>query len=146
MLPAHITINKDYAITLVSDVNQLESLNGSTFSVQVVVTNTGNKTLENIVIMADLPYKWGVKSVSPETFSLAPKESTAVEVEVVIPSSQTAGNTKISLTAENDMARSEAISIPVKVTAKVNFALFFGGAVVLVALVTFIYFRKHGRR
>jgi len=145
-LPAHITINKDYAVTLVSDVNQLESLNGSTFNVQVVVTNTGSKALENIGVTAELPYKWVVKSISPETFSLVPGENAAVHMEVTIPASQTTGNTKISITAGNDMTKSAEITIPVKVTAKANFALFFAGVVALVTLVTVIYFRKHGRR
>ena len=145
-LPAQITINSDYAIAIVSEIKQLESLNGKSVSFDIAVTNTGNKALEGIGIAADLPYKWVAESVTPEKLSLLPGESGAFRLGVMIPATQGSGSMEIGISAGNAQVQSQMLTIPVKVTANANFALIIIGCVVAVGFATFIYFRKHGRR
>ncbi len=102
--------------------------------------------MEGIGITADLPYKWVVESVTPEKLSLSPGESGAFRVGMMIPATQGSGNAEIGISAGNAEVQSQTLTIPVKVTANVNFALIIIGCVVAVGFATLIYFRKHGRR
>ena len=144
--PVHVSMNLDYSVSLISEVDRMESMIGKPFDLQVVVSNTGNKTLENVSITADLPYKWFIERVVPETLTLTPGESGLFQLKVMIPAAQNSGNTQISISAGNEKTQSQTITIPVKVTGKANFALVLIGAVVITGIATYIYFRKNGRR
>ncbi len=145
-LPSQITINSDYTINITSDTNQIETLNGKSISVDIAVTNTGNKQLSDISITPNLPYKWVAESVMPDKISLMPGESGVFKVSVMIPTTQGAGSSEISFSAGNTEVQSKTLTIPVKVSANANFAFIIIGCVAVAGLVTVIYFRRHGRR
>ena len=145
-LPSQITINSDYTINITSDTNQLETINGKSISVDIAVTNTGNKQLNEISITPNLPYKWVAESVMPDKISLMPGESGVFKVSVLVPTTQGANSSEINFNAGNTEVQSKTLTIPVKVSANANFAFIIIGFVAVAGLVTVIYFRKHGRR
>ena len=141
-----VTINGDYAVEIATQIQKLEVISGKSISFDVVVTNTGNNELKDLGVITELPYKWTVESVVPSTISIASGESAVFKIGVLVPSSQVAGNAEIKLSARNSEVQSLSVSIPVIVSSSTNYVLIIIGCVVVVGLVTIIYFRKHGRR
>ena len=140
------TKNSDYSVQLTGTTDNLQAVSGGTFSFDVVVTNTGDKELNALVLKSDLPYKWIQNSVSPEALTLKPGESGSYRLNVSVPISQSSGNSTIKITASNENVKSSELPISIRVAANSNFVWILGGAALIVAAAAFIYFRKHSRR
>ncbi|MGB4438682.1 MAG: NEW3 domain-containing protein [Sedimentibacter sp.] len=141
-----IQINKDYVLSVSSMLNKVEVLNGKTTEFNFSVTNNGSKDLKSVRIEPELPYKWIVSQSSDTLTDLKSGETETFKMTVDIPSSQAAGNFMSKFTAISDETKSELLSIPVTVKTSSNIAYWMIGTVVLIAGVTLIQFKRHGRR
>lgn len=145
-VPISFTVNRDFAFEISSGIKKLELMNGKSTSFEIVVTNTGNKELKDLGLKVDLPYKWSLENVIPEKLTLKPGENGLFKLNVSVPSSQASGNFAIKIKSLNGDAASSEISIPITVTASTGYAWWAIGLVLVVGVVTILYFRKHGRR
>ena len=145
-LPLSFTVNHDYQMEISNQVDKLQTISGKTITLTVSAKNTGNKDLQDLTLQVDAPYKWVVTGISPEKVNLAPGESGIYTVQVLVPSSQSAGSSNILVTAQNKDAVSQQITIPVTVTSDLNFVWIVLGLVVVAGVGTLFYFRRKGRR
>jgi len=145
-LPLSFTVNHDYSVEISSQIDNLQSLSGKTMTLNVSIVNTGNKDLKDLTLQVDAPYKWIVTGISPEKTSLAPGENGIYTINVLVPSSQSAGSSNILVTAENKDVISRQITIPVTVTSDLNFVWIILGLVIAAGVGTLFYFRRKGRR
>jgi uncharacterized membrane protein len=145
-MPISITINNNFAVKIASQIKTLQTLNGKDINFDIAVLNTGNKELKDLSLTTSLPYKWTIESIAPEKVSIAPGKSAVYKVNIFIPPTQAAINTEIKIKATNQEAQSQEVSIPVTVTANTDYAWLIIVFVVIAAVATIIYFRKHGRR
>jgi len=146
LMTVSYTINRDFSLEITNEIKKLETLNGKSLSFDISVTNTGNKELKDLALKVDLPYKWTLESVTPEKLSLKPKENGVFKLNVSVPPSQTSGNNTLKIKSFNGVAASQEISIPVTVTASAGYGWWAIGLILIVGIVTLLYFRKHGRR
>ena len=146
LMPVSLTVNHDFSLEITNEIKKLETMNGKSLNFDVAVTNTGNKELKDLGLKIDLPYKWTLDKLTPEKLSLKPGESGAFKLTISIPPSEGSGNNTLKIKSFNGVATSQEISIPVTVTATAGYAWWAIGLVLVVGIVTFIYFRKNVRR
>ena len=139
-------VNRDFALEIISDIKKLDVINGKSMSFDIAVTNTGNKELKDLGLKVDLPYKWTLDNVAPEKLTLKPGENGLFKLNISVPYSQASGNFEIKIKSLNGEASSNEISIPITVTASTGYAMWVIGLVLVFGVITFLYFRKHGRR
>lgn len=144
--PLALTVNKDYALSITSRQQGLTALSGQSVQFPVSVANTGAKALQQIQLKFDLPHKWVVQQVSPKTLALNPGGEDSFQVQLLVPSSQAAGNEKVQVTAVAKQADSTPATVPVQVQKNPSYLLWAILGVLLAGLATAYYFRKHGRR
>ncbi len=145
-VPLSFTKNSDYAVEIMNDLNNLEVISGKNISIDIAVKNTGNKETKDLTLQADLPYKWTMVSLTPQTFSLKQDESGTFKLVVSVPPSQGAGNSEIKVSCYNNDTSSAVMTVPVKVISDVNYLWVILVIIGAVAAVTVVYFKKHGRR
>lgn len=138
--------NQDYKLNAQSTLNKVDIVSGSSTDVPVILTNIGGKPLSQIQIVADLPYKWVISGNQDQLIDLKPGESTTVTLTVNVPSSQTSGNFNIGFKGVSDTVSSANITLPVtvKTNSKIVYIMLIG--VLIIGLVTWEQFKKHGRR
>ncbi|HZK85511.1 MAG TPA: NEW3 domain-containing protein [Desulfosporosinus sp.] len=146
LMSVSFTVNHDFSLEITNQIKKLETLNGKSLSFDIAVTNTGNKELKDLGLKAELPYKWTLDKLTPEKLSLKPGENGAFRVTISIPPSQGSGNSILKIKSFNGAVASQEISIPVTVTATAGYAWWVIGLVLVVGIVTIIYFRKNVRR
>lgn len=146
ILPVSVTVNHDYSLAITNRLDNLSAITGQELSFDVSVSNDGNKSLDNIKLSLDLPYKWILQSASPGKLSLKPGEAGTCKVRVSIPPSQVSGNNTIKVSAVSDNAASPKVEIPVAVHNNPNYLFGVIGIIALAGAGTLFYFRKHGRR
>ena len=145
-IPLSLTINLDYALEISGGTKNLEIMNGKSMSLDIAVTNTGNKELKNLVIKADLPYKWSLDKITPENLTLQPGQNALFKLDITVPPSQVSGNYSINITSSNENAASNEMIVPVTVKTGMGFAGWMIGLLLAAALAAILYFRKQGRR
>lgn len=146
IMSVSFTVNHDFSLEITNEIKKLESLNGKSLSFDIAVTNTGNKELKDLGLKVDLPYKWMLNKLTPEKLSLKPRENAVFRLNISIPPSEGSGNNTLKIRSFNEAATSQEISIPVTVTATAGYAWWAIGLVLVVGIVTVIYFRKNVRR
>lgn len=146
LMPISYTVNHDFSLEITNEISKLETMNGKSLSFDIAVTNTGNKELKDLGLKVDLPYKWTLDKLTPEKLSLKPGEKGVFRLNSSIPSSQGSGNNTLKIRSFNEAATSQEISIPVTVTATAGYAWWAIGLVLVVGIVTAMYFRKNVRR
>jgi uncharacterized membrane protein len=144
--PLSLTINRDYALSISNEIQNLSGINGQNLSFQIAVANTGKLPLNQVGIKLDLPYKWMVQRVSPEKMNLKPGENGLFNIQLAIPASQAAGNFQLKATAVTGNISSPVKVIPVTIQSNHNYLFWVIALLVLAAISTLLYFRKHGRR
>lgn len=145
-LPISLTVNRDYSLAIINQINGLNIINGQSVNFEIAVSNTGSKSMDNIGLKVDLPYKWMVQSVNPEKLSLKAGENGLLKVQISVPPTQVSGNNKIKVSAISDNINSPQILIPVTVQSNPNYLYWVIGLLVVAGISTILYFRKHGRR
>ena len=145
-IPLSFTVSRDYALEISGGAKNLEIMNGKSMSLDIAVTNTGNKELKNLLLKVDLPYKWSLDKMTPENLTLQPGQYALFKMDVSVPPSQVSGNFSIKITSSNKVAASNEIIIPVTVKTGMGFAWWMIGLLLAVALATILYFRRQGRR
>jgi len=146
LMSVSFTVNHDFSLEITNEITKLESMNGKSLSFDIAVTNTGNKELKDLGLKVDLPYKWTLDKLTPEKLSLKPRENGVFKLNISIPPSEGSGNNTLKIKSFNGVASSQEISIPVTVTATAGYAWWAIGLVLVVGIVTIIYFRKNVRR
>ena len=141
-----VSINKDYALSVSSMLNKIDTLNGKAAEVTFSITNNGTKELNAVKIEPELPYKWITGQDSDTGISLKPGETGTLKLTVEVPSSQAAGNFTAKFLAVSNETKSDQISIPVTVKTSSNIAYWMIGTLLIIAGFTIIQFKKHGRR
>lgn len=145
-LSVSVTVNHDYSLAITNRLDNLSVITGQELSFDISVSNNGNKSLDNIKLSFDLPYKWVLQGTNPEKLSLKPGEIGTCKVRVSISPSQVSGNSTIKVSAVSDNVASPKVEIPVSVHNNPNYLFWVIGIIVLVGAATLFYFRKHGRR
>ena len=140
------TLNQDYALSITSNVSLMKAINGDSIMLEIGVTNTGNKDLTNLTLATNPPYKWVMDSIKPASLNIKTGETGLYEVKVTVPSSQQAGEYPIKISCANSQVTSNEITIPVAVSTNINYFWWVASLVVILAVFTIFYFRKHGRR
>jgi uncharacterized membrane protein len=146
ILPVSVTVNHDYSLAITNRIDNLSVITGQELSFDISLSNNGNKSLDNIKLSLDLPYKWVLQGTNPEKLSLKPGEIETCKVRVSIPPSQVSGNSTIKVSAVSDSTASPKVEIPVSVHNNPNYLFWVIGIIVLVGAGTLYYFHKHGRR
>jgi uncharacterized membrane protein len=141
-----VMINKDYVLSVSSMLNKIDTLSGKAAEVTLSVTNNGVKELSSVKIEPELPYKWIAGQNSDTGINLKPGETGTLKMSIEIPSSQTAGNFTAKFSAASNETKSDQISIPVTVKTSSNMAWWMIGALLLIAGLTIVQFKRHGRR
>lgn len=140
------TLNQDYALSIASNVSLMKAINGDTITLEIGVTNTGNKDLTLLTLTTNLPYKWIMDSINPASLNLKAGETGLYTVKVTVPSSPQAGEYPIKISCSNSQVTSNEITVPVAVSTNINYFWWVASLVVILAVFTIFYFRKHGRR
>lgn len=146
ILPVSVTVSHDYSLIITNRINNLSVVTGQELSFDISVSNNGNKSLDNIKLSLDLPYKWLLKGTNPEKLSLKSGEIATCKVRVSVPPSQVSGNSTIKISAVSDNTASPKVEIPVSVHNNPNYLFWVIGIIVLAGAGTLLFFRKHGRR
>jgi len=146
MLPLSVTMNNDYSLVLTNQVKGLNVINGKSTSFDIEVKNTGSKLLSNVSLKLELPYKWILQSLNPEKVDLKPGESGLFKVQISIPTSETAGNKSIKLASISGSISSPQSEIVITVQNNPNYFYFVVGFIIIIGIVTLLFFRKNGRR
>lgn len=133
-------------LTLSSETDTLRVTNGKSVSLTVKVENTGTSQVSGIRPKVDLPYKWIVESVKPESLDLQPAQSGLFVLTFAVPPSQNAGTHEIKLICQNGTLESNALVMPAAVSTDIRYLWFITAGVLGVALIALVYFKKHGRR
>lgn len=145
-IPLSFTVNKDYSVEIANNIKKLEIINGDSISLDIAIRNTGNKDLNDLAPSFTLPYKWILESVMPDKINLKPDETGMFTIKISVPASQASGNYEIKAKGVNSDVQSGETVIPVTVNTNINFAWWIIGTLIIAGIVTFLYFRKHGRR
>lgn len=140
------TLNQDYSLEITNNVKSVKAVNGNSIRLEIGVTDTGNKELKGINLQADLPYKWLLEKVEPNSLNLKPNESGIYVLNITIPSSQPAGEFPIKITGLNTDTKSNEVLVPVVVSTSVNYLWWVVGGIVILLVFTIVFFKKHGRR
>lgn len=146
MLPLSVTINNDYSLVITNQVKGLNVINGKSTSLDIEVKNTGSKILNNVSLKLELPYKWIDQSGNPVKLQLRPGESGLFKVQILIPTSENAGNKSIKLYSFSDSIKSPQTEIIITVQNNPNYFYFIVGFIIIAGIGTLLYFRKNGRR
>lgn len=141
-----VIINPDYQLVLTGLSDRAEILNGKTGVLNFSVKNNGSKAVSGVRLQAQLPNKWRISQGADTTINLKPGETGIFKITVEVPSTQVAGNQQLKLSAVSEQTASNTVSLPVTVKTSSTIAWWMIGVFVIVAGITVIQFRKHGRR
>lgn len=141
-----VTVSKDYAVSISSMQNQIDTLNGKSVEMTFSVKNTGAKELTAVNIDSELPYKWIAVRGSNEGVRLKPGETETVKLTIDVPASQASGNFTAKFSAVSNETKSRQISVPVTVKTGTGIGYWMAAILLLIAGFTLFQFKKHGRR
>lgn len=141
-----VHINKDYQLNVTSLSDKAEILNGKAVELTFSVKNSGEKEMKAIKLIAELPTKWLISQGADTSIDLKPGESGTIKITVEVPNSQIAGKAAVKVAAVSTETQSNQVSIPVTVKSSANIAYWMVGLLLVIAVITVIQFRKHGRR
>lgn len=139
-------VNKDYAMSLRSMVDKTTILSGKSADFTFSVTNNGTKKLTSVQIAAELPYKWVVSQGADQKLNLQPGETGTLKLTIDVPGSQVSGNFVAKFTASGAESKSEMSNVPITVKTGSNIGYWMIGILILIAGLTFLQFKRHGRR
>ena len=140
------SMNQDYTVSISSNLSLIKAINGDSITLDIGVTNTGNKDLTSLTLNAEPPYKWITESLEPNTLDLKSGETAIFKAKISIPTSQQAGEYPIKLTCSNAQITSNELTVPVAVSTSFNYFWWVAGSIIVLILFTLFYFKKHGRR
>ncbi|MFW6056131.1 MAG: NEW3 domain-containing protein [Chloroflexota bacterium] len=150
------TITSRYGIDAETETGRLNTKTtaGNTSTVNVVVTNSGTDTLDNVGFSADKPSgigneQWKVEFDPRKIENLEPGDDATVEVAVTPPSKTIAGDYMITLNFDGDPAlSSEPPSLDIRVAVGTRTSWGIIGAVIIALVVGgLVYaFKEFGRR
>ncbi|WKY45106.1 hypothetical protein Q5O14_03120 [Eubacteriaceae bacterium ES2] len=141
-----LNVSNDYGLTVSNQLNNLTATSGQSFNIQIDLTNTGALKQEDISLDFGLPSKWVVENITPQKMSLNAQESGSFDVQIFVPSTQAAGTSKIDVTGTSAYGQSETVTIPVDVKSSSSFGIIALILIVISIIVTFVFFKKYGRR
>ena len=141
-----VHINKDYQLNVTGLSDKAEVLNGKAMELTFFVKNNGAKEIKAIKLSAELPPKWFISQGGETSIDLKPGETGTIKTTVEVPSSQIPSNLAVSVAAVSAEIQSNTISIPVTVKTSANSAYWMVGLLLIIAVITVIQFKKHGRR
>lgn len=141
-----VHINKDYQLNVTGLSDKAEVLNGKAAELTFSVKNNGAKEIKAIKLGAELPPKWFISQGGETSIDLKPGEAGTIKITVEVPNSQIAGTSVVKVAAISTETQSNPISIPVTVKTSANIAYWMVGLLLIIAVITVIQFKKHGRR
>ena len=136
----------DSSLAATSNEKTLKVVNGQTTTLHIGVTNDGSAEMKDITVQIDLPYKWIIQSMAPESISLHPGESGEFTIQLAVPSSENASTHTLNVSCMSGEITSDIINIPVAVVTNPLFGYVILGSIVLMVVVTIFYFRRGIRR
>ena len=141
-----VLLNKDYSLVINSMMNKVEVLSGKAAELSFSIKNTGSKELNAVKLKANLPYKWIISQGADTSINLKPGETGTITINIEVPSSQTSGNFPIDFAAQSTEIKSDSVRIEATVKASSSLAYWMIGILILLAGITIIQLKKHGRR
>lgn len=145
-LPLSLTVDDSYLLKIAGATSNLTVLSGKDANFQVSLINNGQKELNKIQPVLELPYKWQV-SVNPKQVDrLKPGETADFNVKVLVPATQDASNQKIIVSGKADKASTQLLTIPAQVQKSANYLFIPVIAVAVVMVAAAITYKKRGRR
>jgi uncharacterized membrane protein len=145
-LSLSLEIKNDYGLVVVNQMKNLSGISGKSMTVDVVVQNSGHLDLNHIALEYNLPSKWVIESVSPADINLKSGEMGSFSIKLLIPSSQSPGNSNLEIKGISDQISSDSIVMPIKVSKNVTYGFFALGLLIIAVMITLLAFKKHGRR
>jgi uncharacterized membrane protein len=134
------------SLTVTSAEKTLKVVSGQSVMLHIDVTNSSSTEMSNINVQIDLPYKWIIQSMTPETVSLLPEESGEFSIELAVPASENASTHSLNVSCKSGDITSNIINIPVAVVTNPLFGYAILGCIALTIAATTIYFRRNVRR
>ena len=146
IMPLSFSMDRTYSLETVPSANRIEVMNGKGVGFDVSVVNTGSKDLTKVGLQVELPYKWVLEKITPVETTLKSGESGLFHVRLSVPVTQASGNFTLKVIGTSNEVTGSVTAIPVQVAASAGYAIWILGMLLLVAVLTFLFFRKHGRR
>ncbi len=141
-----VLINKDYQLELTSLNDKVEIFSGKAVELTFSVKNSGAKEIKAIKLSSKLPAKWLISKGADTSIDLKPGETGIIKTTLEVPSSQIAGNMAVNVIAVSNETQSNQVDIAVTVKTSANIAYWMIGLFLVIAVITVIQFKKHGRR
>ena len=139
-------IDNSFLLKIVSSSSNLAAFSGKNVTFPISVSNLGQKELTGIKLKLDLPHKWQA-TVAPDNLGVLKAGATAnYQVKVSIPPTQDAGNQKITIIAQAEQAKSEAVNVMIETQKGANYLVLPIAAVIIILIGAVMYFKKQGRR
>ncbi len=136
----------DSSLTVTSAEKTLKVVSGQSVVLHIEVTNSSSTEMTNINAQIDLPYKWIIQSLEPESLSLLPGESGEFSIQLAVPSSENASTHTLNVSCTSGDITSDNINIPVAVVTNPLFGYMILGSIALMVAATILYFRRGIRR
>ena len=136
----------DSSLTVTSTEKTLKVVNGQSVMLHITAGNTSDTDMNAVNVQIDLPYKWIIQSMAPESLSLHSGESGEFTIRLAVPSSENASTHTLNVSCKSNDITSNIINIPVAVVTNPLFGYVILGSIVLMAVVMILYFRRGIRR
>lgn len=136
----------DSPLKVTSTEKTLRVVNGQSVTLHITAGNTSNTEMNAVNVQIDLPYKWIIQTMAPESLSLHPGESGEFTIQLAVPSSENASTHTLNVSCMSGEITSDIINIPVAVVTNPLFGYVILGSIVLMVVVTIFYFRRGIRR
>ncbi len=136
----------DSPLTVTSTEKTLKVVNGQSVTLHVTAVNSSNIQMNAVNVQIDLPYKWIIQSMEPESLSLLPGESGEFSIQLAVPSSENASTHTLNVSCKSGDITSDIINIPVAVVTNPLYGYVILGSIALMVAATILYFRRGIRR
>jgi uncharacterized membrane protein len=136
----------DSPLTVTSTEKTLKVVNGQSVTLHVTAVNTSNTEMSAVNVQIDLPYKWIIQSMAPESLTLSPGESGEFSIQLAVPSSENASTHTLNVSCKSGDITSDIINIPVAVVTNPLYGYVILGSIALMVAATILYLRRGIRR
>ena len=136
----------DSPLTVTSAEKTLKVVNGQSVTLHITAVNSSNIQMNAVNVQIDLPYKWIIQSMEPESLSLLPGESDEFSIQLAVPSSENASTHTLNVSCKSGDITSDIVNIPVAVVTNPLYGYVIFGSVALMVAATILYFRRGIRR
>jgi uncharacterized membrane protein len=133
-------------LDITSRQKSLNVINGSAATLEIELANSGTAEFTDIKPQVDLPYKWILEDISPASLTLKPNESGVFTLRLSVPASQNASTHTIKIICSNGTVPSNELTIPVTVSTSPQYLWWIICGIAVLAVITLLFFKKHGRR